>query len=163
MTVRLRPEALGEVRVVLTTRRGELQVSLAASGDAHRALAEGAPELRRLLEAVGSPDARVLVRDLPGGAGPADPGTAPGPGSGPGSGPGTPNGAAATRSDLPGDGTGGPGAGAGRPGGDAPGRHTPHPPARGVSTAMDGTLDATTPLRRTETVTRARTGLDVTM
>ena len=65
VTIRLQPEALGEVRVVLHLHRGQLRVSLAASGDAHRALVEGTPELRRLLESVGGADACIVVRDLP--------------------------------------------------------------------------------------------------
>ncbi|MGZ4464420.1 MAG: flagellar hook-length control protein FliK, partial [Nocardioides sp.] len=152
VTVRLQPESLGEVRVVLTSRRGELQVSLAATGDAHRALLEGAPELRRLLEVIGNPDARVTVRDLPGSTGTAP--AAPATGSGLlGS---------DARDGLAGGGAGsgtGTGGSAGQTASDPQGRRTP----RGSSTAMDGVPGATDPSRRTESVTRARTGLDVTV
>jgi hypothetical protein len=62
--VRLEPEHLGEVRVVLRTGRAGLEISLAGGSDAQAAIREGAPELRRMLEAVGSPDAQILVRHL---------------------------------------------------------------------------------------------------
>ena len=65
VVVRLEPEHLGEVRVVLRTGRAGLEVSLAAGTDARAAIREGAPVLRRMLEAAGSPDARILVRHLP--------------------------------------------------------------------------------------------------
>jgi len=68
VTVRLQPESLGEVRVVMSVRDGALQVSLAGGQPAHHSLLEGAPELRRLLEAAGTPDVRVVVRDLARGA-----------------------------------------------------------------------------------------------
>jgi hypothetical protein len=64
VVVRLEPEHLGEVRVVLRTGRAGLEVSLAAGTEARAAIREGAPELRRMLEAAGSPDARILVRHL---------------------------------------------------------------------------------------------------
>lgn len=140
VTLMLKPESLGEVRVVLTTRHGELQVSLSAGGDTHRALLEGTPELRRLLETIGSPDARVVVRDLPGPT-PAPQSSAP-------------------RADTTTDLSSGPGAGTGHPG-DGP---DPRSSGRQSTTATDGTHDAAIPQRRTESVTRARTtGLDVTM
>jgi flagellar hook-length control protein FliK len=69
VTIRLTPESLGEVRVSLSVRDGAVQVRLAASEHAQRALLEGAPELRRLLEAVGATDVKVAVRDLSGDAG----------------------------------------------------------------------------------------------
>ena len=62
--LQLEPEALGEVRVVLTIRNGEVHVRLAGGEDAQRALREGAPELRRLLELAGASDTRIVVRDL---------------------------------------------------------------------------------------------------
>ena len=151
MTLRLQPEFLGEVRVVMTSHKGELQVSLAAGEAARHALTEGTPELRRLLESVGATDARIVIRDLPAGtltngsvrdAAPAAPST--------------------VRTDVPTDLAGGPGSGTGRPGGD----QTPDQKAhqRGSNTALEGTLDAANPSRRTDSVTRARTaGLDVTM
>jgi hypothetical protein len=64
VVVRLEPEHLGEVRIVLRTGRAGLEVSLAAGVEARAAIREGAPELRRMLEAAGSPDARILVRHL---------------------------------------------------------------------------------------------------
>ena len=64
VTLQLEPEALGEVRVVLTIRDGEVHVRLAAGEDAQRALREGAPELRRLLELAGASDTEISVRDL---------------------------------------------------------------------------------------------------
>ena len=151
VTVRLQPEALGEVRVVLTTHRGQLRVSLAADGDAHRALVEGTPELRRLLEAVGGADARIVVRDLPGGT---QTGTQTG----------QQNGQSAARQDGLGDTAGGPAGGtAGGPGNGQSGDDR-SAPMHGRTTATDGTPDATSPLRRTESVTGGRTrGLDVTM
>ena len=66
LTMLLQPEALGEVRVTLTVRDGAVQVHLTGGEDAARALAEGAPELRRVLELAGAGDARVVVRDLAG-------------------------------------------------------------------------------------------------
>jgi flagellar hook-length control protein FliK len=144
VTVRLQPEALGEVRVVLTTHRGQLRVSLAADGDAHRALVEGTPELRRLLEAVGGTDARIVVRDLPGST---QTGTQTGnPTPARQDGLGDPSGSSAG------------GTGSGPPGEDR------SAPTNGRTTATDGTPDATSPSRRTESVTGGRTvGLDVTM
>ncbi len=72
LTMTLRPEALGEVRVTLTVRDGEVRVRFAAGEEAQRALVEGAPELRRVLELAGAGDTRVVVRDL---AQPVTPGT----------------------------------------------------------------------------------------
>jgi hypothetical protein len=64
LTLRLDPGTLGEVRVTLTVRDGEVQVRLAAQHDAREVLAQAAPDLRRLLEQSGSIDARVAVADL---------------------------------------------------------------------------------------------------
>ena len=152
VTLRLQPEFLGEVRVVMTSHKGELQISLSAGTAARNALTEGTPELRRLLESVGATDARIVIRDLPAGTLPSvhvrDAAQAPV--------------AATVRTDVPTDLTGGPGSGTGRPGGDQAPDQQAH--QRGSSTAMDGTLDAANPSRRTDSVTRARTaGLDVTM
>lgn len=66
LTMKLQPEALGEVRVTLTVRDGAVQVRLTGGDDAARALAEGAPELRRALELAGAGEARVVVRDAAG-------------------------------------------------------------------------------------------------
>jgi flagellar hook-length control protein FliK len=155
VTVRLNPESLGEVRVVLTSRRGGLEVSLSAGSEARRTLVEGTPELQRLLDAVGRTDARIVVRDATGLAvasnatSPGTPGqtTAPQPGSG------TP-----WSTDL----SGGAGTWAGRNGGENTPDHGRHP-LPGSSNATDGIPDATNPSPRTETVTGARPGLDVTM
>ncbi|QCX28591.1 flagellar hook-length control protein FliK [Nocardioides jishulii] len=67
LTMTLSPEALGDVRVTLTLRNGEVTVDFAAGDEARRALLESAPELRRLLELTGASESRVTVRD---GAGP---------------------------------------------------------------------------------------------
>ncbi len=151
VTLRLQPEFLGEVRVVMTSHKGELQISLSAGTAARHALTEGTPELRRLLESVGATDARIVIRDLPAGTMP----------SGSVRDAARPV-AAAVRTDVPTDLTGGPGSGTGRPGGDQAPDQQAH--QRGSNTAMDGTLDAANPSRRTDSVTRARTaGLDVTM
>ena len=142
VTVKLNPESLGEVRVVLTQRRGELEVSLAGGTDARRALTEGAPELRRLLESVGrdrlaDPDPRPPDRRHPAARRPA---------SGP-----------STRTDVSTDLAGGAWSGAGRPGGEpAPDREQlPAPPRKHhrhgrhpqrdhpVATDHDGTVGAT--------------------
>jgi flagellar hook-length control protein FliK len=66
VTLTLQPEQLGEVRVTLTVRDGEVLVRMAAGDEAQRALLEGAPELRRVLELTGATDTRIVVRDLPG-------------------------------------------------------------------------------------------------
>ncbi len=68
VTLTLRPEALGEVRVSLSVKDGNVSVRIAASEHARTTLVEGAPELRRLLELVGASDVRVVVRDLSGGS-----------------------------------------------------------------------------------------------
>ncbi|GAW51218.1 MULTISPECIES: flagellar hook-length control protein FliK [unclassified Nocardioides] len=150
VTVRLDPESLGEVRVVLTSRRGGLDVSLAGGAEARRALAEGAPELQRLLEAIGRGDARITVRDL---AGVPVPATALAPVVQP------PTAATGLSADLAGGSGTSTGSGTGPSGGEAGTQEDP----RGSSTAMDGTPAPTAPSRRTETVTGVRTGLDVTM
>lgn len=150
LTIKLNPEALGEVRVVLTSGRNGLEVSLAAGSDAAAAISDGAGELQRLLDVVGRGDARIVVRELFSLA----PGTTV-------SQPATPT--PATGAGVPNDLTGGAGAGAGRPGGDAsPGQqsqsHTP-----GTNAAATGAPGTTNPSLPTETGTRAHSGLDVTM
>ncbi|WP_104105559.1 flagellar hook-length control protein FliK [Nocardioides sp. 616] len=81
ITLTLSPEALGDVRVILTVRNGEVHVSFAAGDQARQALIESTPELVRLLELVGATDTKVAVRDL----GPqTTPGTDPRFGAGPG-------------------------------------------------------------------------------
>ncbi|WP_114422468.1 flagellar hook-length control protein FliK [Nocardioides houyundeii] len=81
ITLTLSPEALGDVRVILTVRNGEVHVSFAAGDQARQALVESTPELVRLLELVGATETKVAVRDL----GPQTaPGTDPRFGAGPG-------------------------------------------------------------------------------
>ena len=63
LTIKLQPEALGEVRVVLTVRDGDVSVRLSGSDAAQRALLQGASDLQRLLESVGAKSAQVLVGD----------------------------------------------------------------------------------------------------
>jgi hypothetical protein len=146
VTVRLNPESLGEVRIVLTQRRGGLEVSLAAGTDAQRALTDGASELRRLLESVGRADSRILIRDLP--TGPLPPTAVPS--------------APAVRTDVSTDLAGGAWSGAGRPGGDpAPGReHSRHHP--GSTNATDG-ISSAIPASRPTTTSLGRAGLDLSM
>jgi len=71
VTLHLQPAALGDVRVVLTVRGGEVRVSLAADGDARAALLADAPALHRMLTGTGAESTRIVVRDLLG----AQPGT----------------------------------------------------------------------------------------
>ena len=155
VTVRLSPESLGDVRVVLTSRPEGLEVTLAGGAEARRALTEGAPELLRLLESVGRADSRIVVRDLAGVVtAQAQPGTAAPPGA-------QPFAAGADVSTGLGDGAG---TGAGRPGGEpAQDQRADQRRADGSSTAGDGGTGGAAPARRIETGTRARTGLDVTM
>lgn len=63
LVLKLAPEALGEVRVVLTVRQGEVHVRLAGGDAARAALAQGAPELHRLLEAAGATSTQISVGD----------------------------------------------------------------------------------------------------
>ena len=67
LTIKLQPEALGEVRVVLTVRDGDVSVRLTGSEAAQRALLQGAGDLQRLLESVGAKSAQVVVGDPTGG------------------------------------------------------------------------------------------------
>ncbi|WP_101525396.1 flagellar hook-length control protein FliK [Nocardioides houyundeii] len=81
ITLTLSPEALGDVRVILTVRNGEVHVTFAAGDQARQALIESTPELVRLLELVGATETKVAVRDH----GPQTaPGTDPRFGAGPG-------------------------------------------------------------------------------
>lgn len=148
LTIKLNPEALGEVRVVLTSRQGGLEVSLAAGSDARTALTEGAPELQRLLDLVGRGDARIVVRELNG----TLPGTTVS----------QPN-TASTGSGVPNDLAGGAGTGTGRPGGEATSGHQHRNHPAGSSNATDGTPGATNPSRPIDSVTRGAHSLDVTM
>lgn len=143
VTLQLAPEALGEVRVVLSVRDGAVQVSLAAGQEAQRALLEGTPELRRLLEATGAGDARIVVRDL------ATPPTTPAAAAGT-------TGQPDVHSDLP-----QPGDQAGREWGSPEDQHAG---TRGGSRAKDGTHDGTPAgARPNESVTDAPAGIDVTV
>lgn len=147
VTLQLEPEALGEVRVVLTVRDGAVHVRLAAGSDAQHALLEGAPELRRLLELTGASDTRIVVRDLPSGAAPGV--TTPSTTS-------LSGGAGTALSDGSRTGQGG------ADGQGAPGQHAGT--RGGGSTAKDGMHDGATPLRHVDQVTRARSaGVDVTV
>jgi flagellar hook-length control protein FliK len=65
LTVKLNPEALGEVRIVLTVRNGDVHVRMTGSDAAHQALLNGAPELQRLLERAGAGSSQVVVGDVP--------------------------------------------------------------------------------------------------
>lgn len=149
ITLTLNPEALGEVRVVMTVRDGAVHVRLAAGQDARQALVEGSPELTRLLELAGASESRIVVRDLPAGSAASTGSGTPDRGSDPGA-------------EL--------GTGAGR-------SQDQHAGTRADNPATDGMHDGTTRQSRTirgadgatqprsnEPVTDARTaGVDVTM
>jgi hypothetical protein len=145
LTMLLQPEALGEVRVTMTVRDGAVQVHLTGGEDAARALAEGAPELRRVLELAGAGDARVVVRDLAG----HQPG---GPGL-PAAGGSAQEASYGADSDTPSS-PGPPGGGTGQQG------H--HARTRGGAGATDGLTDGA-PTLRPDPVTGARQGIDLTM
>jgi hypothetical protein len=92
ITLQLQPAALGEVRVVLTVRGGEVRVSLAAGAEARSALLHQAPELHQMLERAGALSPQIVVRELPTGSAPgpattvavpSDPGPGPGTGGNP--------------------------------------------------------------------------------
>jgi flagellar hook-length control protein FliK len=72
LTLKLTPEALGDVRVVLTVRNGEVHVRLSGSDAAQNALLSGAGELHRLLDRSGAAATHVVVGDRTA----ADPGLA---------------------------------------------------------------------------------------
>ncbi len=65
ITLQLHPADLGDVRVTLTVKDGAVNVSLAAGHHAQHALATGAHELHRLLQAAGATSADIVVKDLP--------------------------------------------------------------------------------------------------
>lgn len=146
VTVKLNPESLGEVRIVLTQRRGELEVALTAGQDARRALAEGASELHRLLEAVGRTDSRIVFRELPGTS------TLPAI---------TPDGA--PRTDVSTDLSGDAWSGAGRPGGEPAADRDGTRQFAGRTNATDGTASATPESRPVTTAGRSHRGVDLTM
>ncbi len=154
VVIRLEPEQLGEVRVVLRTGTAGLEVSLAAGTDARTALREGAPELRRMLEAAGSPDARILLRHLPDAPGsPAAP-AAPPPAAAAPVAPPTPVRTDAQPTGLTVD------VGAGTAGGTAHGDRRDRAPQDAAPTATDGLPDR--PLEPAWQI-RAAGGLDVMM
>jgi flagellar hook-length control protein FliK len=139
--LQLAPEALGEVRVVLTVRNGEVHVRLAGGEDAQRALREGAPELRRLLELAGASDSRIVVRDLNAGSS-----------SGNGS-----------NANLTDQGFGGFGRGDSGVDQGSDRSHHQHAGTRGGSSAREGTNDGAVPPRHVQPATRTRSGVDVSM
>jgi hypothetical protein len=126
--------------VTLTVRDGEVHVRFAGGDQAQRALLEGAPELRRVLEMTGATETRVVVRDLAGGLAPGSPNASPSPAPGGGGGGG----------DTP------------APGQGHAGTPDQHARTRGGSTARDGLTDgATAP--RPEPARRSPRGVDLTM
>jgi hypothetical protein len=152
LTMRLQPEALGEVRVTLTVRDGAVQVRLTGGDEAARALAEGAPELRRVLEATGAGEARVVVRDLAGQPATTPSGTAH---------TGTQTGAQSSTADLSYGAQNGAGGDSSSTGGDA-GQQGQHARTRGGAGATEGLTDGATALRP-DPVSAARQGIDLTM
>ena len=143
ITLTLKPEALGEVRVVMTVRDGSVHVRLAAGHEAQQALLAGSSELSRLLEHAGATDTRIVVRDLAGAAAPAT-GSSNDRGADLGHAPGSSLGAGDHRSQ------------------------DQHAGTRAEHHATDGTHDTTTagamPSRPVQPATRTRTaGVDVTM
>ena len=63
ITLRLTPDNLGEVKIVLTVRDGVVQVDLSASAHAAEALRSGAHQLHRLLELAGATSSQIKVVD----------------------------------------------------------------------------------------------------
>jgi flagellar hook-length control protein FliK len=63
VTLQLRPEGLGEVRVTLTMREGRVAVTMSASAAAGRSLSADLPELHRMLGGTGVTETSVTVRD----------------------------------------------------------------------------------------------------
>ncbi len=66
VTLELNPKALGEVRVVLTVRHGDVHVRLAAGSEARAALALSSGDLNRALEHIGIKEHRLTLAELPG-------------------------------------------------------------------------------------------------
>jgi hypothetical protein len=156
VTVKLNPDNLGEVRIVLTHRQGELHVSLAAGEQARSTLTDGSAELHRLLQTAGHSDSRIVVRDL------ASPIGAPSTASSTAVAPT----AQTAQSGLTGDTTGwsgNTGSGATWSGEERSGQRPAHPQSSGSTTATDGTQVATDPSRRTESAGHRTTGLDLSM
>jgi flagellar hook-length control protein FliK len=145
VTLRLDPGTLGEVRVRLTMREGQVRVHLTAGDEARTALAQAAPDLQRLLQAArGDGEVRVDVIAFDRSSQPGGQQTSHSQHDQPHDLPGTPMG-----SQGSGSGTGQQGAPAGTrratsardgdqdrvlgPGSDDPGRPAPH---RGVDVQM---------------------------
>ena len=149
LTMRLQPEGLGEVRVTLTVRDGQVDVRLTAGDDARRALIEGAPELRRVLEMTGATETRILVRDLDGSAAPGGQ-----------QGWTAQSGSQADQQDhSTTDSSGGGGDASGR---DRAGTQDQHAGTRGAAEARDGHTDGATVLRP-DPAGRATRAVDLTM
>lgn len=68
LTIKLTPEALGEVRLTVTIKAGEVTVAMSSSPEAAQALRAGSSDLRRALEAMGLNPQSVDIRDLPAGS-----------------------------------------------------------------------------------------------
>lgn len=64
VTLQLNPRALGDVRVVLTMRQGDVHVRLVAGDDARVALAQSSSELTRALDQLGLKDHRISLSPL---------------------------------------------------------------------------------------------------
>jgi flagellar hook-length control protein FliK len=65
VTLQLNPRALGEVRVVLTMRQGEVHVRIAGGEEARQAVAASSAELSRALHHVGIEEHRLTLTELP--------------------------------------------------------------------------------------------------
>ena len=66
ITLQLNPRALGEVRVVLTMRQGDVHVRLAAGSEARAALTASSADLTRALERAGFAEHRITLGNLTG-------------------------------------------------------------------------------------------------
>ena len=66
VTLQLNPKALGEVRVVLTMRHGEVHVRIAGGEEARNALASSSADLSRALHRLGIEEHRLTLTELPG-------------------------------------------------------------------------------------------------
>jgi flagellar hook-length control protein FliK len=64
VTLQLNPKALGEVRVVLTMRHGDVHVRIAGGEEARHALAASSAELTRALQHVGIDEHRLTLTEL---------------------------------------------------------------------------------------------------
>jgi hypothetical protein len=66
VTLQLNPKALGEVRVVLTMRQGDVHVRIAGGNEALQALSASSADLSRALHHLGLDEHRITLADLPG-------------------------------------------------------------------------------------------------